>query len=639
MFADISVVGFNGKESKTFTYKYSDLDLNTGDLVKVKFANRKSIGIVRNPNTDKPKASIKLQSIEEKLSIEPIAEHLLDLGDWLIEYYSANASSVWQLLIPKNPTTKPRKDFSKDKYKIEPLVELTDAQQSALESINQANRPILLEGAMGSGKTEIYFHLIEQALKKNKSVVLMMPEIFLTKQMIERAKKHFGSSLIITHSSMTPAKRRAIWVECSARSKSEGLVVLGPRSALFSPLHNLGLIIIDEFHEQSYKQDSSPRYQTEIVAGKLASITKSKLVLGSATPSINTKFLADAGKVERVHMPERAMNSQHPDIEIIKLSRGEIISSELKNQIETALKDHKMTLIYINRRGTAPVFKCNGCGQNFECPHCGVNLHFHADNMKLVCHVCGYNTQPPGKCPTCGGTELRGYGIGTKAVAEEMSKLFPEARIARIDTDSAAQKNFEETLERISKAQVDIIIGTQMIGRGMDIANLELVGMINADYDLLSIDYNSLERAFQLLTQTAGRAGRRDIKGKVIIQTSQPDNPIFDLIINNNFDKFYLQELEQRKKYSYPPYVYLLKLECGFVTPNLGKQKSLDLINNLKNIKSIAVLGPVPSHPAIRGKKYMWSLVIKSKDRKVLLDISKSLEQYWTINLDPFGIS
>jgi primosomal protein N' (replication factor Y) len=259
--------------------------------------------------------------------------------------------------------------------------------------------------------------------------------------------------------------------------------------------------------------------------------------------------------------------------------------------------------------------------------------------MKLVCHVCGYNTQPPGKCPTCGGTELRGYGIGTKAVAEEMSKLFPEARIVRIDTDSAAQKNFEETLERISKGQVDIIIGTQMIGRGMDIANLELVGMINADYDLLSIDYNSLERAFQLLTQTAGRAGRRDIKGKVIIQTSQPDNPIFDLIINNNFDKFYLQELEQRKKYSYPPYVYLLKLECGFVTPNLGKQKSLDLINNLKNIKSIAVLGPVPSHPAIRGKKYMWSLVIKSKDRKVLLDISKSLEQYWTINLDPFGIS
>jgi primosomal protein N' (replication factor Y) len=258
--------------------------------------------------------------------------------------------------------------------------------------------------------------------------------------------------------------------------------------------------------------------------------------------------------------------------------------------------------------------------------------------MKLVCHVCGYQMQPPGKCPTCNSAELRGIGIGTKAVTEEISKLFPSAKIVRIDTDSSAAADFEKTLNDISEGNVDIIIGTQMIGRGMDIAKLELVGIINADYDLLSIDYNSLERAFQLLTQTAGRAGRRDTRGTVIIQTSQPKNPIYDLIINNDFDSFYTQELDARKKYSYPPYTYLLKLECGFVSPSLGKQKAQELIKSLQN-KPIAVLGPVPSHPAIRGKKHMWSLVIKSKDRKVLVDIAKSLDQYWTVNLDPFGIS
>ena len=638
MFAEVSVSGYNGKEARAFTYQYDNLDLNVGDLVKLKFAGRASIGIIRNPNTKKPKEDIKLQSISEKLDVEPIPAHLLELGDWLIEYYCANSSSVWQLLIPKNPTTKPRKKFKAQENQTEMLVELTDAQNNALEGIKKSSKPILLEGAMGSGKTEIYFHLIKELLVKSQSTVLMMPEIFLTKQMIERAKKHFGDKLIITHSSMTPAQRRSVWVECNQRSKTEGLVVLGPRSAMFTPLHNLGEIIIDEFHEQSYKQDSSPRYQTEIVAGKLASLTGSKLILGSATPSITARYLSEVGKLTRVHLPERALGSQHPDIKIVKINGREILSPELQSKLQESLDGGKMSLLYINRRGTAPVFKCVDCGQGFKCPHCGVNLHFHADKMKLLCHVCGYQMQPPGKCPTCNGTELRGIGIGTKAVTEEISKLFPLAKIARIDTDSAAMSDFEKTLEDISKGKVDIIIGTQMIGRGMDIAKLELVGMINADYDLLSIDYNSLERAFQLLTQTAGRAGRRDTQGTVIIQSSQDQNPIFDLIINNDFDSFYAQELEGRKKYSYPPYTYLLKLECGFVSPSLGKQKAQELIKSLRN-KPIAVLGPVPSHPAIRGKKHMWSLVVKSKDRKVLVDIAKELDQYWTINLDPFGIS
>lgn len=639
MFADINVSGFNGKDARSFSYKYEGFDLSVGDLVKLKFAGRNSIGIVVNPNAKRPSKDIKLQTIQEKLPIDPVPQHLLFLGGWMVDYYSASAASVWQLFLPKNLTTKkPRNNFRKIESKTLPLAKLTSAQVKALKSVTSSTKPVLLEGAMGSGKTEIYFHLISEAIKKNKSSILMMPEIFLTKQMILRAQKHFGNKLIITHSSMTPAERRSVWEQCNSRSKSEGLIVLGPRSSMFSPLHNLGLILIDEFHEQSYKQDSSPRYQTEIVAAKLASLTNSKLVIGSATPSITARFLADNKKLEHVVLKERALNSVHPKIQLVKISSGEIISKELKDKIDAALNNKKMSLIYINRRGTAPVYKCNDCGHGFECPNCGINLHFHADSMKLVCHVCDYKIQPPAKCPTCKGSNLRGVGVGTKAVLNELQDMFADAKIARIDTDSSKQKEFAETLDKINDGKVDIIVGTQMIGRGMDIANLELVGMINADYDLMSVDYNSLERAFQLLTQTAGRAGRRETQGEVIIQTSQPDNPMLELIIKNDFDSLYMQELKQRKKYSYPPYVYLLKLECGFVSPNLGKQKANDLIKSLKG-KPIAVLGPVKSHPAIKGKKHMWSLVIKSKNRNALQEIAKDLDQFWTINLDPFGIS
>lgn len=259
--------------------------------------------------------------------------------------------------------------------------------------------------------------------------------------------------------------------------------------------------------------------------------------------------------------------------------------------------------------------------------------------MRLSCHVCGYRIPPPAECPSCKGSRIRGFGIGTKAVTQEISLMFPEAKIARIDTDSAKTKDFQATINKINKSEVDIIIGTQMIGRGIDIANLNLVGIINADYDFSNIDFNSTERAFQLLTQTAGRAGRRKTQGKVIIQTSEPNNSTLELITKNDFEGFYANELKLRKKYSYPPFVYLLKLECSFVNPNLGKQKSLDLIKTLAKTNHIAIIGPVPAYPAMKGNKHIWKLIIKSRSRANLLAIAKNLDSYWKINLDPIGVS
>ncbi len=637
MYVDVSVVGFTGAENRRFSYAIpTDNQVEVGSFVEIKFGKKASLGIVRELNTKRPQRGINVLPIISVLPHKPLPKHLLDLSDWMIEYYVAPASSVWQSVLPKNPNSTPRKKFTEKNTKTQPLVKLSQKQQGALDNITKSAKPVLLEGAMGSGKTEIYFHLIKQVLDKNKSAILLMPEIFLTNQMIERARKHFGNKLLITHSGLTPAQRRAVWDSCNSQ---DSVLVLGPRSALFSPLHNLGLVIIDECHEPSYKQDSSPRYLSEHVAGMLAKLTNSKLVLGSATPSITTRYLADAGKLLRVALPERAISSAHPNIVMVDQSKSrDVFSEHLLTMLKENIHNKKLSLLYVNRRGTAPVYMCQDCGHSFECPSCGTNLHFHADTMRLQCHICSYQISPPANCPQCNGTNLRGVGVGTKAVVEQIHELMPEAKIARIDRDSSNANHIQEILSKMNANELDILVGTQMIGRGIDIASLQLVGIINADYDLMIMDYNSRERAFQLLTQTAGRAGRREIQGEVVIQSSNTENDFFTHIINNDYEGFYQSELNLRKKYSYPPFSYLLKLECGFVNPKLGKSKCEQLAKGLSKLSDISTLGPVSSYPAIRAHKHMWQIVIKCKNRGRLVEIAKSLDPFWIINLDPFGI-
>jgi len=637
MYADVSVIAYSGSGNRHFTYKYSsDISIKPGSIVKVKFGKKPSLGVVRSVKVHKPPAKIKVNTIQAVLPLNPLPEHLMLLADWIIEYYLAPSSSVWQLLLPKNPTTTPRKSFNSDKIKTQSLVKLSPQQISALRSINESTKPVLLEGVMGSGKTEVYFHLIQDQLNNGNSAILLMPEIFLTNQMIERAKKHFGSKLLVTHSGLTPAERRSVWSRCTTGLP---VVVIGPRSALFCPIQKLGLVILDECHEPSYKQDSSPRYLAEHVAGKIANLTGAKLVMGSATPSITTRYMADAGKINRVCLPERAISSAHPKIEIIDTKKSSsIFSKTLTDKLIDNFKNRKLSLLYVNRRGTSPIYMCQDCGHNFVCPNCGATLHFHADSMRLVCHLCNYHTSPPAQCPKCNSTNLRGIGVGTKAVVEAIRQLLPKAKVARIDRDSSKPSHIKEILNDVSSNKLDVLVGTQMIGRGLDIANLHLVGIINADYDLLAMDYNSRERAFQLLSQTAGRAGRRETQGEVIIQTKHSQDDFYKHITSYDYESFYQSELLLRKQYSYPPFSYLLKLECGYVNPTLGKNKCLELAKKLQNTTGINILGPVVSYPAVKQRKHMWQIVVKSKNRSSLVKIARDLEPHWIINLDPFGI-
>lgn len=637
MYADISVVGFNSNQNRQFSYSIPDkMDVKIGQIVELKFGKKTSLGVVRRLYSNKPKVEAHIQPILEVLPHAPIPKTLLELADWMVDYYVAPASTVWQMFLPKNPKTVPRKKFAIKPFMTTDLVELSTEQSRSLLEINKSQKPVLLEGVMGSGKTEIYFHIIYQALKKNKSALLLMPEIFLTNQMIERAHKHFGNKLLVTHSGLTSAQRRAVWDRCSS---GETLLVLGPRSSLFSPLQNLGAIIVDECHEQSYKQDTSPRYLTEHVAAKLTKLAGAQLILGSATPSITTRYLADAGKITNVVLPERAIKSPHPKIEVTDLSAiNEVLSAELVNMLNSNLDKKKLSLLYLNRRGTAPIFMCQDCDHAFSCPRCGAGLHFHSDSMHLLCHLCGFRQNPPVTCPECKSNNLRGRGIGTKALEAELIKHFPQAKIARIDKDSNKQSHLQDTLRNINQKKVDILIGTQMIGRGIDFEDLDFVGIVNADYDLNIIDFNSRERAFQLISQTAGRSGRRATQGRVVVQTKKPHDEFFSYIIANNYEGFYQSELSLRKKYSYPPFSYLLKLECGFVSSDLGKTRCETLINQFADQNDINILGPVSSYPSRRGRKHMWQVVLRCKSRKKLVEIAKTLEPFWIINLDPFGI-
>jgi len=640
---NVSVASYNGKDGRQFSYTCPDTlpaaGLQPGQIVTLPFGKKTSLGVVRELNAKKP-SGIKLSSVKEILELPPLAPHQLKLADWMIEYYVAPASSVWQLFLPKNASSKPRKKFGNAAGQTEALLKLSKAQDRALKKINQARKPVLLQGVMGSGKTELYFHLIAASLGQNKSSVILMPEIFLTNQMITRAKKHFGDKLLVTHSQMSAAERRHFWDQCNLRSQDSAVVVLGPRSALFAPLHNLGLVIIDECHEQSYKQDAAPRYQTEFVAARLAQLSGSQLVLGSATPSVSTRYLADLGKLELVEISERAMSSAHPNTVVADMQKGSsMLSAMLSAELKDCVDSKHSALLYLNRRGTAPLYMCSDCGQGFECKYCGVNLHFHADSMQLVCHICSHTERPAALCPSCGSTNLRGVGVGTKAIEQVAAELLPGSTIVRIDKDNAKSKDFAQIIEAIQSAKVDVIVGTQMLGRGLDLDKLQLVGIVNADYDLLNADFNGRERAFQLIAQAAGRAGRRDTQGKVIIQTKNPQNPLVGYIASNDFEGFYKDELSMRKKYSYPPFAYLLKLECGFVNENFGKTKAEELIGKLRQNPKLQILGPAKAYPFIRKRKKFWKVVVKGKSRQELQKIARELDRNWIINLDPFGIS
>ena len=457
----------------------------------------------------------------------------------------------------------------------------------------------LLHGVTSSGKTEIYIHLIEKAIKAGKQVLYLLPEIALTAQITERLRKVFGHRLGVYHSKFPDAERVEIWKKQLGDQAYD--VILGVRSSIFLPFKNLGLVIVDEEHENTYKQqEPAPRYHARSAAIMLASMYGAKVLLGTATPNVESYFNALSGKYGLVELKERYKGIQLPHIEKVdikelshqKRMKGPF-SPMLVEEIRKALDNKEQVILFQNRRGFAPMLECHTCAWVPKCKNCDVSLTYHKGMNQMTCHYCGYTIPVPRMCPACGGTDLRNHGFGTERVEDDVKLVFPEARVARMDLDTTRTRTaYERIITDFEEGKTDILIGTQMVSKGLDFERVSVVGILNADTMLNYPDFRSFERAYQLMAQVAGRAGRKNKRGLVILQTKSPDLPVIQQIIQNDYEQLYYDQLAERQLFRYPPFYRLVYVYLKHRKEDVLNAATELMANQLRAGLGNRVLGP-----------------------------------------------
>jgi primosomal protein N' (replication factor Y) (superfamily II helicase) len=524
---------------------------------------------------------------------------------------------------------------------------LNTEQQQALESMVQRDTYIV-HGRTGSGKTRLYIELALRTVETGKSAIVLTPEISLTSQLAANFQAVFGNRVVVMHSQQTPAERQQAWLTCL--TSDQPLIVIGPRSALFSPVQKLGLIVIDESHEAAYKQEQSPQYITGRVAAYLANLTRSSLVLGSATPSISDYYLAEQKqkpvialtKLARAELDASDFSSKITIIdrkEHDRFNRSPFMSQDLIKAVETALARGEQSLLYLNRRGTARIILCENCGWQATCPHCDIPLTYHGDSHSLRCHSCNYKQSAPASCPACKHPSIIFKTAGTKAIADDVERLFPNARVARFDTDNTKAERFEQHYEAVKRGEVDILVGTQLLAKGLDLPKLSTLGILLADTSLYMPDFSAQERTFQLISQVLGRIGRGHVHGHAIIQTYHPEHPVLRDAIENNYQQFYARELEERRLFTFPPFCYLLKLTVRRSSLKATEAAAEKFKQEIESAGfHVRVEGPAPAFYERFKNKYQWQLVIKSKDRGELLKIIQQLPANWSYDIDPIDL-
>lgn len=525
-------------------------------------------------------------------------------------------------------------------FEAEAARELTAEQQKAFDQLNQAlhsekAQTFLLHGVTGSGKTEVYLQIIEQVLNQNKTAMMLVPEIALTPQMVNRFKRRFGDEVAVLHSALSKGERYDEWQKIR---DGRAQVSVGARSSIFAPFKNLGIIIIDEEHEATYKQEDYPRYHVRDIATWRANFHGCPLVLGSATPSLESYARAEKGVYQLLSMPSRVNQQPLPDIEICdmrdELAHGNrsMFSEKLKTAIETRLERGEQVVLFLNRRGYASFMLCRDCGHVPQCPNCDISLTYHKSTDQLKCHYCGYQTPAPFQCPSCESEHIRQMGTGTQKVEELLEKAFPKARIIRMDVDTTTQKgSHEKLLQQFGDGKGDILLGTQMIAKGLDFPNITLVGVLNADTLLNLPDFRSSERTFQLLTQVAGRAGRHEKTGEVIIQTYNPDHYAIQDVKNGDYLNFYQKEMRYRQLGQYPPYYYLI----NFTITHENMKKVLQAATHVHQIliqhlsDKAFILGPSPAALPRINNEYRFQVLVKYKSEPSLIHALTYLDDYY----------
>jgi len=666
MYADIVI---NRPIERPFTYSIPESlkeDIKIGSIVEVSFGNKVVTGYVVGLSDECDIEKIKpINSIFDKTLC--VDSKMLELTKWISTYYYSSWGESISAAIPsvlkKGASGKrQRKEKHNEEEKEFEFIDGSDKhlmpneeQKLALDCITNSidariHRVFLLHGVTGSGKTEVYLQSIAHALELGLSSIILVPEISLTPQTVARFKARFGDKIAVLHSRLLGSKRISEWHRISSGAAQ---IVIGPRSAVFAPLKNLGLIVVDEEHETSYKQEDVPRYNARDVAIKRAELSKAIVILGSATPSLESFYAAKNGKFTLIELPERIDSRLLPAVDIVdmreEMTRAKkipIFSQKLKEWIEKDIAEKKQVILFLNRRGFSTFINCRKCGYVIKCKRCSVSLTYHFDKKKLVCHHCNFNMAPPEICPECNASYLKYWGLGTEKVESEAHRLFPQASIARMDTDATHKRGaHNKILLKFKDAHLDILIGTQMIAKGLDFPKVTLVGVISADTALNLPDFRSAERTFNLLTQVAGRAGRGDLGGRVIIQSYTPGHYSIQASKNHDYNTFYDKEISLRKELYLPPFCHMVSLTLRGRKEERVFKASYNLKSSLEKetkSKNIEILGPAPAPISKMKGMYRWSIFLRSETAgditsilKKALDKNKNSGIIITVDVDP----
>ncbi len=597
-----------------------------GCRVQVPFGTRQStVGvIVRRHQTPVSDPKVVVKDIMDVVDAAPVVlPAQLALWQWISDYYLCSVGEVFKAALPGKLKKRGKLMVSERQlaYDTMSLPLLSPAQSNALAAIHEQwqQHPVcLLHGVTSSGKTEIYTHLIAEAIGRGEQVLYLLPEIVLTGQLTERLRAVFGDRLGVYHSKFSDKERAEVWLRQLSDAPYD--LIVGVRSSIFLPFHRLGLVIVDEEHEVNFKQqDPAPRYNARNVAVLMAARSGARTLLGTATPSFESFYNARTGKYGLVELTERYGQVQLPDVEVIdvkELRRKRLMqgpfSPQLLEGMRAALEAGEQIILFQNRRGYAPQVQCHVCGWVPRCPHCDVPLTLHKRTGMLTCHYCGFTTPVPEQCPACETPDLRGHGYGTERIEDDLQRLFPQARIARMDLDTTRTRTaYEQILDDFAHARTDILVGTQMVTKGLDFERVSIVGILSAETMLNQPDFRAYERAYQMMAQVAGRAGRRRQRGRVLLQTLSADLTLIRQLMTNDYGQFYHEQMLERREFSYPPFTRLVMMYMKHRSADTIDTLSRDAAQRLRVVFGSRVLGPDEPPLARINGLFIRRIVIK----------------------------
>ncbi len=644
-------VVFNNPLDQSFTYKVPDELIDrvmAGQRVIVPFGKRRLMGYIISVHSNEPIFALKeISELCDNSAIFGLST--INLAKWVSSYYLCSLGEALSLFVPREVK---EKTFSLSKIKQKDLLTLNDEQNTAFQLVRKSINenifyPYLLFGATASGKTEVYKYLAKEVVNKNKQALILVPEIALTPQTIKRFQEVFRDRIAILHSKLNKKERYYNWMQINNGTVD---IILGARSSIFLPIERLGIIIIDEEHEYTYKSGDTPRYHVRQIAFKIGKTLGIPVVLGSATPSIESFYHSRQNRLKLLYLKKKHSVYQKQKVTLIDMrNESSIISKSLIEKIALRLEKKEQVMIFLNRRGYSPFLICKSCGYTFKCPSCDISLTYHQSKRQMLCHYCGYSTGLYKTCISCNKKEISLISYGTERVEELLKEIFVNANIARMDLDTTRCKgSSEKLLEQFRKKKVDILIGTQMIAKGLHFPNVTLVGVIMADLSLNLPDFRASEKTFSLLTQISGRAGRGRIQGETVIQTYLPDNYVIKLAVKQDYEEFYKCEIAERKKFLYPPFSRLVKLLIRGKNEETVINKSNELLKYLNSIvkKGIELLGPAPAPLSKLHNNYRWQIILKGNRINDMQYISKKANEffkqissiYLEIDIDPLSM-